>query len=892
MKYWCIALSLFCIAFFWGSQEAYATHNRAGEIIYTHISGLTYEIRIITITKTSSSADRPYLKIRWGDEPNLLPDSELDSLPRVIENIIPGTDAKRNEYVGQHTYSGPGVFELLVEDPNRNSGVVNIVNSVNAIFSIRSVLVISPDTGHNNSVRLLRPALAQACIYQPWIHNPAAFDPDGDELVYSLVSCLGENGDPLLEWTFPSFATTNDPTDIFAINPQTGDLTWTVPPMAGEFNVAILIEEFRNGVFVGSVLRDMQIDIIMCSNQPPVIAPIDNYCVMAGESIQFNVQASDPDFDNISLSAYGGPLSEVVNEAEWNDNTGFFRWSPECEEVRAAPYNMTFEATDDGYVNLSDITTISITVVAPRVENPTATALGNSISLTWEANTCGTVVPSYQQDEIIYQIYRRQGLYNFDPDDCELGVPSYTGYVYLGEVAGWTNTSYTDNTVFYGGNYCYMIVTIFPDGAVSYASEEVCAEIKKDVAVMTKVSIGITDVSLGVDTIWWSPPSDLDTLVYTGPFQYKLYRGTGFTAPDQQVYESNLSPFLIWSDTTFVDENLNTLETGYTYRVDFFSNGQLVTSSSTASSVFVLANPIDNAIALDIRHEVPWTNIQYDIFRKAPGETDFSFIGTSDTAAYTDSNLENNELYCYKVFVTGTYNADNVPDPLFNWSQEVCAQPYDQTPPCAPSITAISDCETGEATLTWNNPNNSCADDVQSYNIWRAPTPDDVPVMIASINSPVDTVYLLSIIPADSSIAGCYYITALDSLNLWPDGSFNQNESELSNAVCIDNCPVYTLPDVFTPNNDGSNDVYIPFPYRYVKDIELKVFNRWGTLVFETTDRDIQWNGTIAESGEVASDGVYYYTITVNTIRLSGIAPINFSGYFHIIDGGAPVSNQ
>ena len=155
MKSWVLSIALFCVALFVSTSEANATHNRAGEIIYTHISGLTYEVRIITITKTSSSADRPYLKIRWGDESSLLPDSELDSLPRVVETIIPGTDAKRNEYVGEHTYSGPGVFELLVEDPNRNSGVVNIANSVNAIFSIRSVLIISPDTGHNNSVRLL-----------------------------------------------------------------------------------------------------------------------------------------------------------------------------------------------------------------------------------------------------------------------------------------------------------------------------------------------------------------------------------------------------------------------------------------------------------------------------------------------------------------------------------------------------------------------------------------------------------------------------------------------------------------------------------------------------------------------------------------------------------------
>ena len=51
------------------SWSAFATHNRAGEITYEHVSGLTYRIKITTYTKASAVADRPWLKIRWGDEP-------------------------------------------------------------------------------------------------------------------------------------------------------------------------------------------------------------------------------------------------------------------------------------------------------------------------------------------------------------------------------------------------------------------------------------------------------------------------------------------------------------------------------------------------------------------------------------------------------------------------------------------------------------------------------------------------------------------------------------------------------------------------------------------------------------------------------------------------------
>ena len=53
-------LILFLIAFF--SVKSMATHNRSGEITYTHIAGFTYEFTITTYTKSSSiDADRPIL---------------------------------------------------------------------------------------------------------------------------------------------------------------------------------------------------------------------------------------------------------------------------------------------------------------------------------------------------------------------------------------------------------------------------------------------------------------------------------------------------------------------------------------------------------------------------------------------------------------------------------------------------------------------------------------------------------------------------------------------------------------------------------------------------------------------------------------------------------------
>ena len=87
------------------------------------------------------------------------------------------------------------MFEILVEDPNRNEGVDNIPNSVQVVFSIKTILQINPTLGFNNTPVLLNPPVDKAAVNQVFIHNPAAYDIDGDSLSYEMTVCTGENGE-------------------------------------------------------------------------------------------------------------------------------------------------------------------------------------------------------------------------------------------------------------------------------------------------------------------------------------------------------------------------------------------------------------------------------------------------------------------------------------------------------------------------------------------------------------------------------------------------------------------------------------------------------------------------------------------------------------------------
>jgi len=77
------------------------------------------------------------------------------------------------------------------------------------------------------------------------------------------------------------------------------------------------------------------------------------------------------------------------------------------------------------------------------------------------------------------------------------------------------------------------------------------------------------------------------------------------------------------------------------------------------------------------------------------------------------------------------------------------------------------------------------------------------------------------------------------------------------------------IPNVFSPNGDGVNDMfYIPGVCPYEK-YSLQVFDRWGVLMFSTTLRNNGWDGR-TNAGVEATDGVYYFVVTVNDNSYKG----------------------
>jgi gliding motility-associated-like protein len=842
--------------------QAGATHNRAGEITLTQIGPFTYRILIQTFTFQRSAADRSELDVQWGD-------GTTSVAERYQKTILPNFYF-HNKYDAVHTFPGPGIYTIVVQDPNRNFGVLNIPNSVNVIFSVTTTIAINPDIGVNNTPVLLNPPIDRAAVGQLFVHNPAAYDEDGDSISYKLTVCTEENGEPIEDYTLPRAS------DSLYIDAVTGDLVWNAPVDTGIYNIAIEIEEWRMGVKIGSISRDMQIDVYSTDNRPPLNMQLTDFCVEAGDLIEYDIISTDADSNQVIQLASGGPF--IIPDSAYFTTLvtgpGFsvsrFTWQTTCEHVRNQPYNIVIKAEDDyPGLNLVDIDVFNIKVVGPAPENPSTLAGSSSIQLSWDTADCLNVTG--------YGIYRKEDRAGYQPDSCTSGVPGYLGYELVGITSGRTETRFLDNNggegLQQGIEYCYMIVAFYGDGVPGYPSAEVCDVLIPGTPVVLQASVENVDVN-GEVFLSWAKPRGLDTIPANGPYEYIIYRS------DLDAWGENLAEIHRFTtgnlnDTTYSDTPINTLDFPYSYKIELYNdepgNRFLIDTSDLVSTTWLEVDPSDNANTIRVLKNTPWVNDRFIILRKDPGGTSYDTIAETDAREYTDSGLQNGQRYCYQVKTIGWRELDSILYISENLTHIACGTPVDKLPPCPPDLTAESFCDSSFNSLVWTNPNNSCADDVVSYNIYYSNQFEGSLVLIDSTSSADDTTYIHF---PPGSLAGCYAVTAIDSFG---------NESAFSVLSCVDNCIDYKLPNVFTPNGDGLNDYFRPNPYSFVERVDMKIYNRWGNLVFRTEDPDINWDGKQMNSDRLVSPGVYYYVCDVFEQRISGLEVRNIVGFVYVI---------
>lgn len=925
-----LGLGLFLASF---PVSVWATHIRAGEITLRRddCTSLKFFVTINMYTDTGSP-------IRFGDGELRFGDGTAPFITPEIANTFP-PELNLPQEVGfvtftiEHTFPGPGRYVISYLEANRNEGVLNMANSVNTTFYIETQIIIDPFLGCSNTPVLLVPPIDKGCTGVAFYHNPGAYDPDGDSLSYEFTIPKMDKNSTVIAYLDPNTKTFYDRIGLiygsaneagngepdFMIDPVTGNITWDAPGAPGEYNIAFKIIEWRkvSGVWVqqGYVVRDMQIIVEDCLNQRPELEVPSDFCVVAGETITFDVFGTDPDFDSVKIEAFSQIFSVNPSPATFTPSPIKFQytasgikavqtlnWNTTCDHIKDQPYQINFKITDKGSPSLVQFKTVNIRVVGPPpvLQAPVLNLATRSAQITWVDYAC-------KDKAVSMQIWRRVDSSTFVPD-CVTGMPDFLGFSLIGTVPIST-TTFNDNN---GGNglasgakYCYRLVAVFPQpgGGESLVSQEVCLPpILADLPTITNVSVEVTSRTDGHIFIRWTKPYEADPGQFPPPYTYELHRAEGFSG------NINLTPAFPGRrsdpDTTFLDTQLNTQDLIYNYRVTAYdANNVKVGESATASTVRLETASKFQRIDLTWNADVPWANNSqsyplHDIFRGPENATEIQMVFLDDVNVtqagfnYIDEGpLQETEEYCYRVRTRGTYGNPEISAPLENFSQIICATPNDNVPPCKPQFTMTGqDCadfmESASCgvnlysnTLSWQRPADlTCRDDIRNYKILMANRLTEEFTEIAVVS---DTFFIHSNLP---SFAACYKIVAVDRAG---------NESEASDMFCFDNCPYYELPNIFTPNSDQCNDFFSAFSdrigavigedgvgpcgqnlndlrkrcARFVLKVDVKIFNRWGKEVYRYTSGGersiyIDWDGRDSGGKELAS-GMYYYSADV-----------------------------
>lgn len=346
------------------SNNAKASHIMGGNISYICNSNNDYTVELRLYRDCNSSVTLPNSALIAINSPTcgsqsltltLVPNSPTVITPICAsepDKCLTGTGAYG---VQEYIYTGnltslPTCTDWVLSWSNccRNGVISTIGSASGADFYISTLL---NNTICNSSPQFLNSPTPFVCAGQQAFYSHGVSDPEGDSLVFSLVDCK-QTATTTVNYISP-YSGTNPISTVsgFNINSSSGAVTFT--PTVNQVGIAcLLVEEFRNGVKIGEVIRDMQFSILNCNNNLPTATGIDGtnsfqMTVCANQAISFDINSYDADLPNQNMSMYwnqgiaGG--SFTTNGA--TPPTGTFSWTPTAND--AGTHIFTVTVADD-----------------------------------------------------------------------------------------------------------------------------------------------------------------------------------------------------------------------------------------------------------------------------------------------------------------------------------------------------------------------------------------------------------------------------------------------------------------------------------------------------------------------------------------------------------------
>lgn len=369
---------LFTICLLISGIAAQASHLMGGQITSKNVGGLTYEITLTIYRDTLGIPVDPSYVINYSDTSGV----NLTATAITPGPIVFGNGVEKYVYTGTITFLASGTYDVWFENCCRNAAILNIPSP--GSFHLANKLLVDST---NSSPEFLNDPITVAQLGVPFTYNPLPFDMDGDSIAWLLD--IPQEGfgtaasTPAAGYVLPS----SDTLVPFTMDPVSGEITF-LPNIAGNFVVSMLVNEYRAGVKIGEIRRDMQIIVVPSVNTPSPISLIStnapfsgkNYTIAPGTTFNFTVIANDPDGYAINFSS-NGEAYRLANPATFTSNatmgtaTGSLTWTPNASNERSRPYIIGLRLNEPyGIYNFnSDISIYLRVQTATGINNPAKT---------------------------------------------------------------------------------------------------------------------------------------------------------------------------------------------------------------------------------------------------------------------------------------------------------------------------------------------------------------------------------------------------------------------------------------------------------------------------------------------------------------------------------------
>lgn len=416
------------------SVDVKATHAAGGELVYEWLTGSTYRFYFKFYRDCAGSGEPNSARLCIRNECNNTNTSrnmtKMTTLPTggtngsqvstgcanqksrcdSVGSTVPGYE----EWWYTVDYTLPTAcsswkFAVVVRERNTS---VNLTNNQN--FYVETVInsVVAP--GNSSPVFSVKP-VPYVCVNQAYSYNNGGIDPDGDSVAFEVIFPLTRAGNEFscnnnavtagLVTSSPALNTTNNPfqtNNTFSLSSTTGELKFT-PSLQGAHTVSVRANEYRNSVFIGSVMRDIQVQVIPCtgSSITPTISN-DSVSVTGGATYSggtvfgcadkqftfcFDIKSTDTAAKLVAQdnSAISMPGSSVIYTNLQNDSVrGCVTWTPNAIDTGSRVFVVTVKDSScaTGGIPINYAITVPVYVFPATVAfKDTTICAGESVTL-------------------------------------------------------------------------------------------------------------------------------------------------------------------------------------------------------------------------------------------------------------------------------------------------------------------------------------------------------------------------------------------------------------------------------------------------------------------------------------------------------------------------------